>query len=52
MLAAVKEVARRVNPVNKKIKAHLAQTEEADHFDESGIREGGLKWLHSPVPRC
>ena len=47
VLAAVKEVARRVTPVNEKIKAHLTQTEEAVHFDESGMREGGLKWLHS-----
>ncbi len=47
VLAAVKEVARQVAPVNEKIKAHLTQTEEAVHFDESGMREGGLKWLHS-----
>ena len=47
VLAAVKEVARQVVPVNEKIKAHLIQTEEAVHFDESGMREGGLKWLHS-----
>ena len=47
VLAAVKEVARQVTPVNEKIKAHLTQTEEAVHFDESGMREGGLKWLHS-----
>ena len=47
VLAAVKEVARQVAPVNEKIKAHLIQTEEAVHFDESGMREGGLKWLHS-----
>ena len=43
VLAAVKEVARQVTPVNEKIKAHLTQTEEAVHFDESGMREGGLK---------
>jgi transposase len=47
VLAAVKEVARRVTPVTEKIKAHLTQTEEAVHFDESGMREDGLKWLHS-----
>lgn len=47
VLAAVKEVARRVTPVNEQIKAHLIETEEAVHFDESGMREGGLKWLHS-----
>lgn len=47
VLAAVKEVARQVTPVNEKIKTHLTQTAEAVHFDESGMREGGLKWLHS-----
>ena len=47
VLAAVKEIARRVNQMNKKIKAHLTQTEEAVHFDESGMRQAGLKWLHS-----
>jgi transposase len=47
ILAAVKEVARRVAPVNEKIKEHLVTTQEAVHFDESGMREGGLKWLHS-----
>ena len=29
------------------IKTYLIQTEEAVHFDESGMRQGGLKWLHS-----
>ncbi len=47
VLAAVKEVARRVTPVNEKIKVYLIETDEAVHFDESGMREGGLKWLHS-----
>jgi transposase len=47
VLAAVKEVARCVTPVNEKIKAYLIETEEAVHFDESGMRQGGLKWLHS-----
>jgi len=47
VLAAVKEVARRVTPGNEKIKKYLIHTEEAVHFDESGMREGGLKWLHS-----
>ena len=45
-LAAVKEVARQVPPVNEKIKAHLPRLKSGD-FDESGMREGGLKWLHS-----
>ena len=47
VVAAVKEVARRVTPMVEKIKEHLTYTEEAVHFDESGMREGGLKWLHS-----
>jgi transposase len=47
VLAAVKEVAKQVTLVNEQIKAHLIQTEEAVHFDESGMRENGLKWLHS-----
>ena len=47
VLAAVQEVARHVTPVNEKVKDDLIQTEEALHFDESGMRAGGLKWLHS-----
>jgi transposase len=47
VLAAVKEVARQVVPVVEQIKEHLISTEEAVHFDESGIRVDGLKWLHS-----
>lgn len=47
VLAAVKEVARQMKPVMEGIKAHLTDTEEAIHFDECGIRVGGLKWLHS-----
>lgn len=47
VVAAVKEVARRVTPMVEKIKEHLTYTEEAVHFDESGMRVGGLKWLHS-----
>jgi transposase len=47
VVAAVKEVARQVAPVNEQIKEHLIQTEEAVHFDESGMRQAGLKWLHS-----
>jgi len=47
VVTAVKEVARRVTPIVEKIKEHLTYTEEAVHFDESGMREGGLKWLHS-----
>jgi transposase len=48
VVAAAAEVARRVEPVNKKVKAHLIQTEEAVRFDETGMRVGGkLQWLHS-----
>jgi len=48
VVAAAAEVARRVKPVNEKIKAHLTQTEQAVRFDETGMRVGGkLKWLHS-----
>jgi len=47
VLAAVKEVAHNVERVNEKIKKYLIQNEEAVHFDESGMRQGGLKWLHS-----
>ena len=47
VVAAVKEVARRVTPMVEKVKEHLTYTEEAVHFDESGMRESGLKWLHS-----
>jgi uncharacterized protein (UPF0305 family) len=47
VVAAVKEVARQVTQMVEKIKKYLTYTEEAVHFDESGMREGGLKWLHS-----
>jgi transposase len=47
IVAAVKEVARQVTPVVEGIKEYLTDTEEAVHFDESGMRVGGLKWLHS-----
>lgn len=47
VVAAVQEVARQVTPVIEGIKEHLIHTEEAVHFDETGMREGGLKWLHS-----
>lgn len=47
VLAAVKEVARRVTPMVEKVKEHLTKTEDPVNFDESGMREGGLKWLHS-----
>jgi hypothetical protein len=43
LLTAVKEVT----PVNKRIKRHLTKKEEAVNFNESCMREGELKWLHS-----
>jgi transposase len=36
-----------VTPLIEQIQDHLTNTEEAVHFDESGMRVGGLKWLHS-----
>lgn len=48
VVAAAAEVAKRVEPVNEKVKAHLIQTEQAVRFDETGMRVSGkLKWLHS-----
>jgi len=48
VVAAAAEVAKRVEPVIEKIKAHLIQTEEAVRFDETGMRVSGkLQWLHS-----
>ena len=47
VVAAGKEVARQVTPMVEKVKEYLTYTEEAVHFDESGMRENGLKWLHS-----
>ena len=47
VLAAVAEVAQRVGSVIERVKQHLIRTEEAVHFDESGMHVGGLKWLHS-----
>ena len=45
--AAVKKVAQCVTLIVEKIKEHLTKTEEAVNFNESGMREDGLKWLHS-----
>ena len=47
VVAAVMEVAQAVTPVVERVKAYLIQTEEAVHFDETGMHVGGLKWLHS-----
>ncbi len=47
VVAAVAEVAQEVTPVMDKVKKYLTQTEEAVHFDETGMHVSGLKWLHS-----
>lgn len=47
VVAAVAEAAQGVTTVVEKIKKYLIQTEEAVHFDETGMHVGGLKWLHS-----
>lgn len=48
VVAAAAEVAKRVEPVNEKVKKHLIQTKEAVRFDETGMRVSGkLQWLHS-----
>ena len=47
VVAAVMEVAQAVTPVVERVKEYLIRTEEAVHFDETGMHVGGLKWLHS-----
>jgi transposase len=47
IVAAVAEAARGVTPVVEQVKEYLIRTEEAVHFDETGMHVGGLKWLHS-----
>jgi transposase len=48
VFAASVELAERVSPVTEQIRAHLVETEEAVHFDETGVRvKGTLAWLHS-----
>ncbi|MEI7845013.1 MAG: IS66 family transposase [Chloroflexota bacterium] len=48
VVKAVAEVAKQVDPTNKKVKSYLTETEEAVHFDETGARVAGkLNWLHS-----
>jgi transposase len=47
ILAACQEVAEQAQTVNAAAKAHLIQTPEAVHFDETGLRvEGRLHWVH------
>ncbi len=41
-------VAEQVKPGNEQIRLHLIQTEEAIHFDKTGMRVASkLNWLHS-----
>lgn len=47
VVAAVAEAAQKVTPVVEQVKEYLIRTEEAVHFDETGMHVGGLKWLHS-----
>jgi transposase len=47
IVAACQEMADQVAPVNAAVKAHLIDTEEAVHFDETGMRVArALNWTH------
>jgi transposase len=47
IIAACQETEERVTPVNAAVKAHLIETEEPIHSDETGLRvEGKLFWTH------
>src|SRR5262249_40921283 len=48
VFAAGVELAQRVEPVTEQIHAHLVDTHDTVHFDETGARlNGKLHWLHS-----
>ena len=47
IVTAGQEMAEQVAPVNAAVKAHLIDTQEPVHFDETGVRvEGALYWTH------
>ena len=47
IIAACQETEERVAPVNTAVKAHLIETDEPVHCDETGLRvEGKLHWTH------
>jgi transposase len=47
LVESCEQVAEAVTPVDERAKAHLIQTEEVVHLDETGGRvEGKLRWMH------
>jgi transposase len=47
IIAACKEMEKQIAPVNEAAKAHLIETEDPVHCDETGMRvEGKLYWTH------
>jgi transposase len=47
IIAACQEMEDQVTPLNTAVKAHLIETEEPVHCDETGLRvEGRLHWTH------
>lgn len=52
LVSACEELALKVAPANKAIKAHLTYREQVVCFDESGMRiESALHWLHVTCTR-
>lgn len=48
IVAAVREAAQRVEPVNTGVSAYWVETAEAVHFDETGARiDAKMYWLHT-----